>query len=605
MTKIKLALILVLVVLISHYTFAQEDEFNSKSVDSITLRIVQSGTLDITGDVKSANLTLYIPQEGVQSLNVVSNLKNTWNYGIDSFGNKVVVIEWKNPFGAVTYQLDIIVKNRVKFVQPAAGIGSDSRYLNETKYIVIDDEIRKLAYPYEKTWENVARLAELVYNTVEYDISMVGQRKSSDWVYENKRGVCVEHANLLTALLRASGIPTRYVVGYAYSSVDKKLIGHTWVEVLDSSGNWIPFDPTWLQGGYSDATHIKTANLLDDSQIDVLSYYGSGSIKWTRGSSQNGALTGDLYADKVDILDYTTKNITSITLSSSDAALGGYGYVKATLSSSVCAINQIKIQSCVDKTKNDVIEFYERERNVYFCGSKEIYWFFDENGRNGYVCPVSVFDQVGSTEEIDVTVSGSAKGRNTAIEGPSTVAVGERFTLRANAPSGFIFYSSEFGINYDTSWPLTIKRTGNYNFYLYDGDSLAIKAISVVEKKEFDLSIKAPDDAEWNETFQVNVTAKNLNDVKYAILRLEFNGRRIEKSLSFLPNEEKKLSFNMTALSTGTIFASLSADTLTTYSTFISVEQPPQKPLSAMDSIIKAISDFFAGIAQFFGNLFK
>ena len=46
--------------------FAQE--FNSKSVQSITLRVVQSGQLVVTGDVDRMNLTLYIPQEGVQKL---------------------------------------------------------------------------------------------------------------------------------------------------------------------------------------------------------------------------------------------------------------------------------------------------------------------------------------------------------------------------------------------------------------------------------------------------------------------------------------------------------------------------------------------------------
>ena len=122
---------------------------------------------------------------------------------------------------------------------------------------------------------------------MEYDKTLVGEKMPSNWVFDNKRGVCAEYSTLLAALLRVSGIPTRYVIGYAYTNIDKDFIPHAWVEVLSANGEWIPFDPTWLQGGYVDATHVKTANLIDGNHTENMIRYSGGKIsKWTRPISE-------------------------------------------------------------------------------------------------------------------------------------------------------------------------------------------------------------------------------------------------------------------------------------------------------------------------------
>lgn len=585
---------------------------NAKSVDSITLRIVQNGELAVTGDVQHANLTIYIPQEGLKDIKVSSNAEMSWRYATDKMGNRFIALDWQKPSGTVTYSIESLVENSAKSFNPTE-IGNDPRYLNETKSIVINSDVRQLAYPYEKSWENVARLTQLVYDMVDYDSTLSGARKSSDWVLENKRGVCVEHANLLAALLRASGIPTRYVVGYAYSSIDEKLIGHAWVEVLSSDG-WVPFDPTWLEGGYLDATHIKTANLLDDNQIELLTYTGNGKITWKRGDGNERSPTSDLYGDRVEIISYTQRNITSIDLMASKAPKNGYGYVRAIAKPESCLISQMKIATCIDAKKTDaegvdvsrdVLQFYERERKFYSCSAKEIFWFFKEAGSGAYTCPVSIYDQTGSSASIDVETTTRPAGGAVSISGPDTAGVNERFTLRAQASTDFIFYSPDFGRSRDDAWSLSINRPGEYKFYLYENGAIAIKEVKVVAKKEFDLFVDSPSRANASGNFTATIRTKNTGASKSAILIVEFDGAKSESNLKFGAFEQKNISVILLPARPGTkeIIASIQADTLTTYTASVTVDAP-KKDGSFLDEFVKAILGALKGVKEFFGSIF-
>ncbi|MCX6815235.1 MAG: transglutaminase-like domain-containing protein [Candidatus Aenigmarchaeota archaeon] len=571
-------------------------DFNSKAVDDITLKITKAGQLQIEGSVQRANLTLYVPQEGIQNLDITSNEDMQWRYSNDTLGNKVIILGWPSPYGIVNYKAEITVKNSAKYVNPSSEIGYDKKYLGQSDSIIITDDIRKAAYPYEKTWDNVARLTEFVYNYVTYDITLLNAREDSQWTYENKRGVCVEHANLLTALLRASGIPARYVVGYAYSNMEKKLIGHTWVEVLASDGSWIPFDPTWLEGGYIDATHIKTGNLLDDNQTETLTYFGSGKIIPISDDQQS------LYTDSVDILDYTVKNVTAIALSGKDVPIGGYGYVKADISSLTCAINQMGIQPCVDEHGGSVFEVYEKDRNFFSCGAKAVYWFYKElDGKNAYSCPVTVYDQVGSSEDKNIKAVRLPVTGRVLISGPDVVATNELFTLRGIASSDFVFYSPDFDENKAKDWALSISRPGSYVFYLYSEGSLAKKTINVVDKKEFNLSVQAPASVKEGDSFLINITAKNIGFSKTVRLAVDFDGQRQETYQTFIENEEKTIVENLTAINPGEkqLVVSIAGDTLTPYSATVFVEETIKT-----GGVFDFIANFFSSIANFFFSLF-
>ena len=98
-------------------------------------------------------------------------------------------------------------------------------------------------------------------------------------VLETKVGDCNEHAVLLTALLRAVGIPARECVGIVYT--DHRFFYHAWTEAY--FGRWLSMDAT-LNQMPTDATHIKLVHGGLDQQAELM------------------ALMGNL---QLDILDYT------------------------------------------------------------------------------------------------------------------------------------------------------------------------------------------------------------------------------------------------------------------------------------------------------------
>jgi hypothetical protein len=87
-----------------------------------------------------------------------------------------------------------------------------------------------------------------------------------------RRGNCNEIAALATALLRASGFPSRVAFGIAYYRGAFRY--HAWPEVRHGDA-WVPFDPTFGQIP-ADATHVRLAAGGVDAQAAVL--YAAGRL---------------------------------------------------------------------------------------------------------------------------------------------------------------------------------------------------------------------------------------------------------------------------------------------------------------------------------------
>ncbi|MGA3212036.1 MAG: transglutaminase-like domain-containing protein [Terriglobales bacterium] len=73
-------------------------------------------------------------------------------------------------------------------------------------------------------------------------------------VARDRRGTCIGYAVLLGALARATGIPSRVRIGYAYA--DGSWGGHAWIDVLDGD-SWVPLDSALYSPGPADAARIS------------------------------------------------------------------------------------------------------------------------------------------------------------------------------------------------------------------------------------------------------------------------------------------------------------------------------------------------------------
>lgn len=121
---------------------------------------------------------------------------------------------------------------------------------------------------------------------------LVVSKRLSTWVYLNlekrpvvsvpsalevlktKVGDCNEHATLLTALLRASGIPARLSIGLVYTR--GKFFYHAWTEAF--LGSWVSMDAT-LNQMPADATHMKLVEGNLDRQVEIAGLIGKIKLK--------------------------------------------------------------------------------------------------------------------------------------------------------------------------------------------------------------------------------------------------------------------------------------------------------------------------------------
>src|ERR1700716_2626999 len=109
------------------------------------------------------------------------------------------------------------------------------------------------------------RVAEWTHETLRYERGATHVYTSSAEARAAGKGVCQDFAHVTLAVLRAVGLPARYVSGYlhpaAEAGVGETMTGesHAWVEFW--AGDWVAADPTSLAEGGS--RHVLLARGRD------------------------------------------------------------------------------------------------------------------------------------------------------------------------------------------------------------------------------------------------------------------------------------------------------------------------------------------------------
>jgi transglutaminase-like putative cysteine protease len=103
--------------------------------------------------------------------------------------------------------------------------------------------------PYDK-----ARAIEAYLRQYEYDEEIDGPGLNQDGVdyflFEARAGYCDYYASSMVVMLRAVGVPARYVRGYSVRERDEGIYhvlesdGHAWPEVFFPGYGWVEFEPT-------------------------------------------------------------------------------------------------------------------------------------------------------------------------------------------------------------------------------------------------------------------------------------------------------------------------------------------------------------------------
>ena len=199
-----------------------------------------------------------------------------------------IVYSWDSLSNA-KFGLYALIKTKVTFPGSAKipfppNIKENLEYTKESENIdssnkIIIEKANEITAGKTDTLEALFALADFVNLNIEYDESYAETIKKASWVLQNKKGVCDEYTILFIALCRALGIPARYVSGVAYSNVKKDFGNHAWAEVWLPEHGWIPFDITYAQYGWIDASHVALAKTIDSPKSIVYTYFGSVRIE--------------------------------------------------------------------------------------------------------------------------------------------------------------------------------------------------------------------------------------------------------------------------------------------------------------------------------------
>ena len=266
-------------------------------------------TYIFSGDVEDAQvyLGIILPKSGPYQW--VGNVEISWdgsqqeeNYGfvdvIKFYGNKgpqetlVATVEYdvKLPQGYITWPAPVEDFQRL----PQNGIESDCDCIQKKAASISDGTSSRDAY---KVYSFTADY--LTYSRDDMDCTSLSALKA----YEIGTCVCAGYARLMTALCRASGIPSQMVLGLVYpdpmfmsklsSFPQNPVEAHAWVEYY-SEGSWKMADPTWgkkylkpLQFNRNDSRHLVYGELAQILSVDdMLEWWALNQADYVIGNDK-------------------------------------------------------------------------------------------------------------------------------------------------------------------------------------------------------------------------------------------------------------------------------------------------------------------------------
>ncbi|WP_454301607.1 transglutaminase family protein [Salana multivorans] len=155
--------------------------------------------------------------------------------------------------------------------------------LEQTAATAPDEEMRELASRLRGERDDVDATAlaicEAVGAAMEYRRGVTGVQSTAQEAWAARTGVCQDIAHVSLGVLRAAGIPARYVSGYLHpdreAPVGKSVVGesHAWIEWF--AGEWRGYDPTNL--AEIGELHVYVGHGRDYSDVPPLRGVYAGS----------------------------------------------------------------------------------------------------------------------------------------------------------------------------------------------------------------------------------------------------------------------------------------------------------------------------------------
>jgi transglutaminase-like putative cysteine protease/predicted glutamine amidotransferase len=130
---------------------------------------------------------------------------------------------------------------------------------------------------------------QTLYRDFEYVAASTTSATTPFEVFESRRGVCQDFANLMICMARLLQVPARYRMGYIFTAADyenkvQSEASHAWVELYVPRMGWHGFDPT--NGRQVGSEHVRVAcgrDYRDATPTSGTIYRGGGMETLTIG----------------------------------------------------------------------------------------------------------------------------------------------------------------------------------------------------------------------------------------------------------------------------------------------------------------------------------
>lgn len=193
-------------------------------------------------------------------------------------------------------------EHKVSLNDPAKNVSAASaphpllhRYLEPDKLVPLDGTIAELAKEHTAgdttQLEKARHIYEFVVSTMRYDKTGQGWgRGDAVWACTSKRGNCTDFHSLFIGMMRASGIPARFEIGFPLpeGKTEGDIPGyHCWAEFYLTGTGWVPIDASeaWKNPAKHDYffgahdvnrvffTYGRDIHLSADQKGDPLNYF--------------------------------------------------------------------------------------------------------------------------------------------------------------------------------------------------------------------------------------------------------------------------------------------------------------------------------------------
>jgi transglutaminase-like putative cysteine protease len=554
----RLILILLMCLLLVFSVSAQNEFYSSKE---LTIQTISKGEVSINK----------LPDDVVQLLRADVSFypQNTYRQDImkqnffpePSLQGDHVVFEWEYPTSNVlefeinnvvrTKALYDYVKEKVDFPNQDYPVAVH-KYTKPTENIDSDDEdIKAIASSLVEGEDDffvvVHKIGNWVKENVEYDLSTINLEatQKASYVLGSKNGVCDEITNLFIAMVRAVGVPARFVSGISYTNSElftEKWGPHGWAEVYFPGFGWVPFDITYGELGFIDPTHISTQKSIDSGKL-LTEYYWESSPGVEIQSKDVQTTTSIL-----EVVPYDKKFITiDVEIEYPQVGFESYNLIKAHVTN--LRNHYFATELYLSKTSNvEILGEYRKAILLEPGESKTFWWMVQlEEVEPGYVYtfPTSVTSLIGVEDKTSFESKQDyeriSKAEVEAIFGKATLVeknVKEDLSLKCSS-------ESEIYIDTDVEIECILKNLGNINF-----KDLKVCLSNVC--KEIDLTISSEGAVNFITSAELGdqefvVTANDLSETVYVYVsdkpKVEVYDVNAPESVKF--GDYFKIKFNL------------------------------------------------------------